>query len=275
MTVVAGLVQPSAWGSLLTAPDPTPTATTTPTPPPSGGTSAVTDNAASLPGWLLVTLLVLVVVIILAMFALSAYSLSAPRSTLKNVLGQGKLRTPPPEGLVTPRLVSDLATSARGGRRTTRTTLAVGGFSLLGVVVVAIFGLSGEGVRDLRAQVVASVTTLIAAIAGFYFGAQTASGSAPASPAPPSAPRLGPDPQNPHFKVGQAGSYHPALTGNPAPTVSLAAGSTLPAGLTLSATTGAISGTPTSAPGQYSVTLSASNGVAPAATLPVTLVVDP
>jgi hypothetical protein len=229
-----------------------------------------------LPGWLLVTLLVLIVLIIMSMFALTAYSLSAPRSTLKNVLGQGKLRNAPPPGLVTQRLVNELATSARGGRRTTRTTLAVGGFSLLGVVVVAIFGLTGEGVRDLRAQVVASVTTLVAAIAGFYFGAQTAGGggASPSLTAQLAAPSLSPDPKSPHFKAGAPGTYAPVVTGSPAPTISLAAGSALPPELQLNPSTGAISGTPRGPAGEQAVTLVAQNGIIPDATLTVILIVD-
>ena len=75
-----------------------------------------------------------------------------------------------------------LSRSARVGKRTTRTTLAVGGFSFLGVILVALFGLSGEGVRDLRSQVVASVITLVAAIAGFFFGGQNAGGGTGTTP---------------------------------------------------------------------------------------------
>lgn len=254
------------WGVGST---PTPTTTT------SGGAAVPADNAVSLQSWLLVTLLILVVVIILAMFALSAYSLSAPRSTLKNILGQGKRRSRPTAGLVTPRLVSELATAARGGRRTTRTTLAVGGFSILFVVVVAVFGLSGGGVRDLRAQVVASVTTLVAAIAGFYFGAQTAGGAPDApTPLPPSPPQLRAGLNDPHFKVGHAGNWAPVLLGSPPPTVKLAMG-VLPPGLELDPGTGAVWGTPTSASTQ-SITLIATNGVTPDATLSVsvTVVVD-
>jgi IPT/TIG domain len=77
--------------------------------------------------------------------------------------------------------------SQRPRTHLTRTTLALVGFSLLGVAVVAVFGLSGQGVRDLRSQVVASIATLVSAIAGFYFGtraAQSAAGGAPTNAAP-------------------------------------------------------------------------------------------
>jgi hypothetical protein len=114
----------------------------------------------------LVTLAALVALIVVAMFALMYYNLSAPRSTLAKLLKNGERENS--------QLEATLATSAQVGTRTTRTTLAIAGLSLLGVAVVAVFGLSGQGVRDLRTQVVAAVTTLVAAIAGFYFGARTA-----------------------------------------------------------------------------------------------------
>jgi hypothetical protein len=242
-----------------------------PSPSPSTVSS---DSVSPLPSWLIIALLALVGLVVVAMFALTAYSLSAPRSTLKNVLGQGTGRQPPPAGMVTPQLVKVLATSARGGRRTTRTTLAIAGFSLLGVIVVAIFGLTGQGVRDLRSQVVASVTTLVAAIAGFYFGAQTAEKNAGGdSAAPLRAPILGADPKNPSFKIGTAGSYAPILSGVPAPVVSLAVG-VLPAGLKLDPATGAITGTPAADTGRdHPLTLMAKNGVSPDATLPLTITV--
>jgi hypothetical protein len=108
--------------------------------------------------------------IVLAMFALTAYNLSASRAPLKRLLKKGDQQDAA--------LIKTLATSARPGKRTTRTTLAIAGFSLLGVAVIAAFGLSGQGVRDLRSQVVAAITTLVAAISGFYFGTRAAQSSA-------------------------------------------------------------------------------------------------
>jgi hypothetical protein len=137
-----------------------------------------TTSVSSLPAWLLVALLSVVGLVIILMFGLTAYSLGAPRSTLKNALATKRGQEFRPD-VVTKELVSKLAMSARSGRRTTRATLAIVGFALLGVIVVAVFGLSGQGVEDIRSQVAAAVTTLAATIAGFYFGAQTAdSGSA-------------------------------------------------------------------------------------------------
>jgi flagellar basal body-associated protein FliL len=149
-----------------------------------------------LPNWLLVCLLIVVVVVILAMFALTFYNLSAPRSTLRNLLGL-KPRLPfrskaqagnAPAGITTllqhadqkqvsQHLLSTLSLSARVGKRTTRTTLAITGFALLGLTLIALFGLSSSDVHDLRTQVVASLTTLVATIAGFYFGSQGSSAS--------------------------------------------------------------------------------------------------
>jgi IPT/TIG domain len=128
------------------------------------------DSVSALPSWLLVTLAALVGFIVLAMFALTAYNLSAARAPLKRLL---KKNDPGDASLI-----RTLATSARPGKRTTRTTLAIAGFSLLGVAVIAVFGLSGQGVRDLRNQIVAAITTLVAAISGFYFGTRAAQTSA-------------------------------------------------------------------------------------------------
>jgi YVTN family beta-propeller protein len=66
-------------------------------------------------------------------------------------------------------------------------------------------------------------------------------------------------------------SHTAAATGTPTPTWSVTGGS-LPPGLTLNATSGVISGTPTTA-GTYLFTLVASNAVAPDATQAVTLVI--
>lgn len=164
------------------------------------GPAGNSDVASALPSWLLIALVALVGLVVLAMFVLTGYSLSAPRSTLKNVLGRGGLFRRKAKDPVSEDLVRELATSARVGKRTTRTTLAIAGFALLGVVIIAIFGSSGQGVRDLRSQVVASVTTLAATIAGFYFGAQTAAkqgaanagGQAAAGPVPVLAPEPAP-----------------------------------------------------------------------------------
>jgi hypothetical protein len=224
-------------------------------------------------------LIVLVALIVVGMFALTAYTLSAPRSTLKNILGRGGKKPAPPPGKVSSGLITELAKSARIGRRTTRTTLAIAGFSLLGVVIIAVFGLSGQGVRDLRSEVIASVTTLVAAIAGFYFGAQTAaqgpeSEAEPTSAKTSSPPGLEPGAGKPTFTVGQAGSYTPTLTGTPSPTVTVSP--PLPPKLGLDPTTGTISGIPDAGTdGDHPITLTASNGISPDATLPVTLTISP
>jgi hypothetical protein len=129
-------------------------------------------------------------------------------------------------------------------------------------------------VRDLRNQVIAAVTTLVAAIAGFYFGAQTAESATSSAGPANAAPGLVPDPKNPPFTVGKAGIYTPTLTGTPSPTVSLSAG-TLPPHLTLDPSTGVISGTPDAGTaGTYPITLTASNGISPDATTDITLTVS-
>ena len=151
---------------------------------------------------MLIALLVVVTLVIVAMFGLTFYNLSAPRSTLKNILGQK--RNKPDASMqkeVSPKVVETLSLAARVNTRTTRTTLALSGFALLGIVVVAMFGLSGQGVRDLRGQVIAAITTLVAAIAGFYFGSrgrgpETASGNGGNRVAPGLGPRSRPQPRS-------------------------------------------------------------------------------
>ena len=233
-------------------------AAATPSPSPSIDPA---DSASALPDWLLWALFGLVGFVVLAMFALNFYNLRSAYGasrTDKNSQSAGTL-----------------ATSSQPGIGTTRTTLAIVGFSLLGVGVIAAFGLSGQGVRDLRNQIIGAVTSLVAVIAGFYFGARTAQSSAPAAGPTTAAPGLAPDPKNPNpqFTVGKAGTYTPVVTGTPPPAVSVAGA--LPSGLTLDVRTGAITGTP--APDtarQYPVTLTASNGISPDATLNLTLEVS-
>jgi Putative Ig domain len=253
-----------------------------PTPSPSGTPA---DFASALPSWVLTALIVLVALIIFGMFALTAYTMRAPEWTLRRMLGLGRGQAPAtgggataaaPQNLI-PDLINEVAESARTGKRTTRTILAVVGFSLLGVVVIAVFALSGQGVRDIRTQVIGSVTTLVSAIAGFYFGAKTAESPGPAAPsagaAPASAPGLAPGPGDPAFTVGQHGSFTPQVTGTPPPKVTVSP--SLPANLALDAATGTISGIPAAGTaGGHSVTLTASNGLSPDATMLVTLTIS-
>lgn len=146
--------------------------------------AVASDAVTALAPPVLLAVIGLVGLILLGMYGLTLYNLSAPRSTLKNVLGlRGKdakedqaarVLATAGNDAVGAKLVETLSLAARPGRSTTRTTLAITGFALLAVLFVAVLGLSGSGVRDLRTQLFSAVTTLAAAIAGFYFGGDAA-----------------------------------------------------------------------------------------------------
>lgn len=88
------------------------------------------------------------------------------------------------------KLVNSPGNASQVNKRTTRTTLAITGFSILGLLAVAVFGLSGQGVRDLRGRVgVGAATGAEATItivpgsgqtlpAPYEHGAQTVGGTA-------------------------------------------------------------------------------------------------
>lgn len=273
---VPGVDTPNPTASLSPAPVPSGTATVT--------ANATADSATAIPGQLLAVIVVLVALLIIGMFVLTIYNLSAPRSTLRNLLGQGRGRDPGAvqkagfdSKILNARLIETLGMAARPGVATTRTTLAVTAFGLLGICLIAVLGMSGDGVRDLRSQVLASITTLAAAIAGFYFGTATTasskggSGSDSSTEPPadqPSAPALdfSPPAAATIFHVGQQGSLKPTVTGTPRPTITVAGG-TLPPDLKLDPVTGVISGVPAAnAVGDHPVTLTAANGQTPDAT---------
>ena len=72
------------------------------------------------------------------------------------------------------------------------------------------------------------------------------------------------------FTAGTAGSFTVSAIGLPAPTYSVSTGS-LPTGVTLNATTGVLASTTASVKGTYTFTLTASNGIGTAPTMPFTL----
>jgi hypothetical protein len=265
---------------------------------PSTTSPGTPDSVSGLPNWAIVVLLALVAGIIVAMFVLTMYNMSAPRSTLKNLLGikgRGILRRKTEEtpidalakqgidtkSIVSQRILTTLSLSAQVNTRTTRTTLAIAGFALLGVAVVVVFAITGQGVRDLRTQVVAGLVTLVASIAGFYFGSQTATdkqdGGATGKPkdVAVAAPTLAADGDQRHltFTVGVETSYQPVVGGYPVPTLALIG--KLPDGLTFDRPTGKISGAPTGDTGDFPLQLIATNGISPDQTLSFTLTVVP
>jgi hypothetical protein len=75
------------------------------------------------------------------------------------------------------------------------------------------------------------------------------------------------------FTVGSAGTFTVTASGFPAPTFSRTG--SLPSGVTLNSTTGTLSGTPAAGSGgTYPITITATNGTAPAGTQSFTLTVD-
>jgi hypothetical protein len=82
-------------------------------------------------------------------------------------------------------------------------------------------------------------------------------------------------PNSTAFAVGAAGSFTVTATGYPVPTLS-ESGTTLPSGVTFTASTGVLSGTPaTGTMGAYSLTFTAQNGISPNAAQTFTLTVNP
>ncbi len=80
-------------------------------------------------------------------------------------------------------------------------------------------------------------------------------------------------PNEADFAVGTADSFTVSTSGFPAPTISESG--TLPAGLTFDAVTGVLSGTPAvGTQGDYSVTITASNGIAPDAVQSFKMVIN-
>ncbi|MGH9039457.1 MAG: Ig domain-containing protein, partial [Acidimicrobiia bacterium] len=72
------------------------------------------------------------------------------------------------------------------------------------------------------------------------------------------------------FKAGTVGTFTVTSTGNPARTYSAAP---LPAGVSINAASGVLTSTTGAAAGTYNVTITASNGVSPAATQAFTLII--
>ncbi|WP_456508844.1 putative Ig domain-containing protein [Arthrobacter sp. TE12232] len=114
------------------------------------------------------------------------------------------------------------------------------------------------------------------------FTVTATNGVSPDAVTPPIAIHVNPAPAPPVFTastppaaatVGTAYTYAFAASGNPAPTFGVSSGA-LPAGLSLNATTGVLSGTPTAA-GPATFTVTATNGVSPDAVTPsITITVN-
>jgi hypothetical protein len=78
---------------------------------------------------------------------------------------------------------------------------------------------------------------------------------------------------NATFKAGTAGSYTFTATGVPAPTYSVTTG-TLPSGVFLNSASGLLTSNTSAVKGTYTFTVTASNGVGTAPTMPFTLTIN-
>ena len=103
-------------------------------------------------------------------------------------------------------------------------------------------------------------TTYTGTISGSGSTGPVSVSSSATTPAPPTYPPSWSDSSLAGtFRVGEAYSDSVSASGNPTPSYAITSGS-LPAGVSLNSSTGAVTGTPTTA-GAYSFTIQASNGV--------------
>lgn len=75
-------------------------------------------------------------------------------------------------------ITSAIREPATGARGLTRTTIALGLVTLVGVALVSLLVGNGNNASDLLKTVVTALTTALATVLGFYFGAKTASEAA-------------------------------------------------------------------------------------------------
>src|SRR4051794_10963779 len=76
-----------------------------------------------------------------------------------------------------------IAESPRGATGLTRTVLALGLISLIGMALIALIVGDGSHASDLLKSIVTALTAALTTILGFYFGAKTAQDAAAAAPA--------------------------------------------------------------------------------------------
>jgi hypothetical protein len=94
-------------------------------------------------------------------------------------------------------LASALDEPPRGTPGLTRSLIALTIVTLLGVAMIATLVSTAEDSVDLRKTIVTSLLSILAAVAGFYFGSRTAqTSSEQSSKPPPVSPKAAPDKPN-------------------------------------------------------------------------------
>jgi hypothetical protein len=186
---------------------------------------------------------------------------------LSDVLAKGTSDTRPSAGDI--QTLSTAMSSQPGTQGLTRTLLALGLLTLLGVALAGLLVGNDMAASDLLKAVVTALTTALTTILGFYFGAKTATdaataaGASPTAPAGPTSTRPDP-PTDVHATEGNAQaevSFTPPATGSSAITRYTVTSASGEPGATASGPTSPITVLGLTNGVEYSFTVHATNAV--------------
>jgi hypothetical protein len=175
----------SATPTITPSPTPSPTVTSTPTPAPlvnvSGGGAL----------WFIGVIVAVVTLLGIGAVALDARRAARWRDTVTAGISEGKYSGSDPERLLT------LIREPRGVRGLTRGLIALLILVLAALALAVTIISAAPDASDLRKTIVTSLLTVLASVAGFYFGARTAqttASDASAAAAVQASPALSPKP---------------------------------------------------------------------------------